>query len=91
MACARLRYEGECACDDAVMSIGVTSHSYATELLDLARSSGPTWPAVASGPGDGRPPVQPGKESSCHAECQSRFAVPSRAPADGRQHSWCSR
>jgi len=51
MACARLRYEGECACDDAVMSIGVTSHSYATELLDLARSSGrhgqPWLPAPA--------------------------------------------
>jgi beta-lactamase regulating signal transducer with metallopeptidase domain len=40
MACARLRYESECACDDAVINIGVTSHSYATELLELARSSG---------------------------------------------------
>jgi len=40
IACARLRYESECACDDAVINIGVTSHSYATELLELARSSG---------------------------------------------------
>jgi len=40
MACARLRYESECACDDAVINIGVTGHSYATELLELARSSG---------------------------------------------------
>jgi TonB family protein len=40
MACARLRYESECACDDAVMNTGVTSQSYATELVELARSSG---------------------------------------------------
>ena len=38
IACARLRYESERACDDAVMAIGVTSHAYATELLELARS-----------------------------------------------------
>ena len=39
-ACARLRYESERACDDAVMNMGVTSHVYATELLELARSFG---------------------------------------------------
>jgi beta-lactamase regulating signal transducer with metallopeptidase domain len=38
VACARLRYESERACDDAVMRIGITSHAYATELLELARS-----------------------------------------------------
>jgi TonB family protein len=40
VACARLRYESECACDDAVMNMGVRSHVYATELLELARSFG---------------------------------------------------
>ena len=40
IACARLRYESERACDDAVMNIGVKSHVYATELLELARSFG---------------------------------------------------
>jgi len=40
IACARLRYESERACDDAVMNTGVTSHVYATELLKLARSFG---------------------------------------------------
>jgi beta-lactamase regulating signal transducer with metallopeptidase domain len=38
-ACARLRYESERACDDAVMHTGVASHEYATELLHLARSA----------------------------------------------------
>jgi len=38
VACARLRYESERACDDAVMHTGVRSHVYATELLELARS-----------------------------------------------------
>ena len=40
VACARLRYESERACDDAVMNMGVRSHVYATELLELARSFG---------------------------------------------------
>jgi len=40
IACARLRYESERACDDAVIAMGVTSHAYATELLELARSFG---------------------------------------------------
>ena len=40
LACARLRYESERACDDAVMRIGVESHAYATELLEIARSFG---------------------------------------------------
>jgi TonB family protein len=40
IACARLRYESERACDDAVMNMGVKSHVYATELLELARSFG---------------------------------------------------
>jgi TonB family protein len=54
IACARLRYESERACDDAVMNMGVTSHVYATELLKLARSfgrHGQTWlpaPAMAA-------------------------------------------
>jgi TonB family protein len=39
-ASARLRYESERACDDAVMTTGVASHAYATELLELARSVG---------------------------------------------------
>ena len=39
-ACMRLRYESERACDDAVMNMGVTSHVYATELLEIARNFG---------------------------------------------------
>ena len=38
IACARLRHESERACDDAVITKGVTSYEYATELLKLARS-----------------------------------------------------
>jgi hypothetical protein len=41
VASARLRYESERACDDAVMNTGVASDVYATELLQLARSAGP--------------------------------------------------
>ena len=54
VACARLRYESERACDDAVMNIGIKSHVYATELLELARSFGrhrQAWlpaPAIAA-------------------------------------------
>ena len=55
IACARLRYESERACDDAVMRLGVTSQVYATELLALARSFGrrQAWlpaPAMAARP-----------------------------------------
>jgi beta-lactamase regulating signal transducer with metallopeptidase domain len=56
IACARLRYESERACDDAVMNMGVKSHVYATELLELARSFGrhrQAWlpaPAMAARP-----------------------------------------
>lgn len=56
VACARLRYESERACDDAVMNMGVTSHLYASELLELARSFGrrrQAWlpaPAMAARP-----------------------------------------
>jgi beta-lactamase regulating signal transducer with metallopeptidase domain len=56
IACARLRHESERACDDAVMSVGVESGSYATHLLELARTFGKhrrTWfpaPAIAGRP-----------------------------------------
>lgn len=56
LACARLRYESERACDDAVVNMGVTSHVYASELLALARSFGQhrqRWlpaPAMAARP-----------------------------------------
>ena len=56
IACGRLRYESERACDDAVMRLGVTSQVYATELLALARSFGrrrQAWlpaPAMAARP-----------------------------------------
>jgi TonB family protein len=40
VACARVRYESERACDDAVMNTGVASDVYATELLQLARAAG---------------------------------------------------
>jgi TonB family protein len=38
LACRRLRQEGEHACDDAVMRLGVDGPTYAAHLLDLARS-----------------------------------------------------
>jgi beta-lactamase regulating signal transducer with metallopeptidase domain len=56
IACARLRHESERACDDAVMSLGIASHVYASELLELARSFGSrrlAWlpaPAMAARP-----------------------------------------
>jgi TonB family protein len=56
VACTRLRYESERACDDMVMNMGVTSQVYATELLEIARSFGrhrQPWlpaPAMASRP-----------------------------------------
>ena len=36
LACARLRREGEQACDDIVLAGGVEAPAYATHLLDLA-------------------------------------------------------
>lgn len=37
LASSRLRLESECACDDAVVNLGVCGREYATHLLDLAR------------------------------------------------------
>lgn len=53
VACARLRQESECASDDIVLETGVTGTSYASHLVDLARSfsaHGRTWlpaPSIA--------------------------------------------
>lgn len=53
IACARLRRESEYACDDIVLDLGVGGTSYASHLLDLARSfsvHGRTWlpaPSIA--------------------------------------------
>jgi TonB family protein len=38
IACARLRIESERACDDVVLGFGIDAASYATHLVDLARS-----------------------------------------------------
>jgi beta-lactamase regulating signal transducer with metallopeptidase domain len=38
IACARLRRESEHACDDAVLSLGINRTTYASELVDLART-----------------------------------------------------
>jgi len=38
IACARLRIESERACDDEVLGFGIDGASYATNLVDLARS-----------------------------------------------------
>jgi len=63
-ACTRLRYESERACDDAVMNMGVTSHVYAAELLEIARSFGRhrqawlparRWPPVSNSKGESAP------------------------------------
>jgi TonB family protein len=46
MACARLRRESEYACDDVVLDLGISGTSYASHLIDLARSFsvyGRTW------------------------------------------------
>jgi beta-lactamase regulating signal transducer with metallopeptidase domain len=53
MACARLRRESEYACDDIVLDNGIGGTSYATHLIDLARTfsvHGRTWlpaPSIA--------------------------------------------
>jgi TonB family protein len=45
LAVARLRRESECACDNAVLRIGLRPSKYAEELLDLARLFNPQ-PAI---------------------------------------------
>ncbi len=53
IACARLRRESEYACDDIVLDHGIGGTSYATHLIDLARTfsvHGRTWlpaPSIA--------------------------------------------
>ena len=53
IACARLRRESEYACDDVVLDHGIGGTSYATHLIDLARTfsvHGRTWlpaPSIA--------------------------------------------
>ena len=53
IACARLRRESEYACDDVVLDLGIGGTSYATHLIDLARTfsvHGRTWlpaPSIA--------------------------------------------
>jgi TonB family protein len=49
IACARLRRDGEQACDDVVLDAGVPSREYAAHLLDLARlcrRPSPRWAAA---------------------------------------------
>jgi len=53
IACARLRHESECASDDIVLATGIAGTSYASHLVDLARTfsvHGRTWlpaPSIA--------------------------------------------
>lgn len=51
IACARLRFESEQACDDEVLSGGIDGPDYATHLLELARAlkadAAPRLPAPA--------------------------------------------
>jgi beta-lactamase regulating signal transducer with metallopeptidase domain len=53
IACARLRRESEYACDDVVLDLGIGGTSYASHLVDIARTfsvHGRTWlpaPSIA--------------------------------------------
>ena len=51
IACRQLRLEGERACDDIVLTAGISGAEYATHLLDVARESArprhPWSPAIA--------------------------------------------
>ena len=38
LACSRLRFESERACDDAVLGDGIPAAAYATHLVDIARA-----------------------------------------------------
>ena len=48
LACARLRWESERACDDVVLRMGVPPASYARHLIDLARSHAHREPVLAT-------------------------------------------
>jgi TonB family protein len=49
LACRRLALESERACDDAVLGLGVAPHTYAEELVAVARALrvSPSLPAIA--------------------------------------------
>jgi hypothetical protein len=48
LACRQLRLEGEKACDNAVLSLGIPATTYASHLVDLARTfSEPPLPTAA--------------------------------------------
>jgi TonB family protein len=48
LACARLRWESERACDDVVLRMGMPPGSYARHLIDLARSHAHREPVLAT-------------------------------------------
>ncbi|MEM9599049.1 MAG: M56 family metallopeptidase [Acidobacteriota bacterium] len=47
-AARKLRSAGELACDDTVVATGLDPHTYAAQLLDLARAFGPATSAAPS-------------------------------------------